>query len=245
MILYFSATGNCEFVAKQIASAIGDKAVYLKDTNGQVALKPNEALGMVVPTYFWGLPKIVEDFLQNVNIKCDGDPYIFCVATYGTTTGQIDYFANKILHKKGLKLNASFSIKTVDNYTVMFSVNDKNQISQMLKEEARQILEVIEVIKQRQKVFINKDKKSLFMCRGARFFYEKARKTKHFNVDQKCISCGLCAKNCPEGAIKMIEGKPHWIKQKCTLCFKCLHRCPKFAINYDNKTQGNGQYIHP
>ena len=39
MIIYFSGTGNCKYVAEQIASAIGDKAVSVEKSDGKIAFK--------------------------------------------------------------------------------------------------------------------------------------------------------------------------------------------------------------
>ncbi len=241
MIIYFSATGNNEYIAKVIASKTNDLAVSITEVK-EINLKKDESLGIITPTYFWGLPSIVEDFLCNVLINTNGDNYIYCVATYGTTSGQVDYFIKKHLKMKNIKLNASYSIKTVDNWTVEFSVNDKEYITKTLLKEEEQIVEILNKIENKSCEFISNDKKSVFMCKMARIFYDKARKTSHLNVNDRCINCGLCEKDCPTKAIKIFDGKPLWVKERCTMCFRCLHRCPKFAINYDNKTQKNGQY---
>ncbi len=245
MIIYFSATGNCAFIAKKIAQATLDRAVSMTAIKEEIRLNAGENLGIVIPTYFWGLPSYVDEFLKGITIKNAENAYIFCVATYGTTTGQIDYFVNKRLKQKGLRLLASYSIKTVDNWTVFFDVNDKQEISKTLERERAQTQAVIKDIKARREVFISKDKKSLFLSKGARRFYEKARKTSHLHVNEACISCGLCGNICPVQAIKITGGKPTWVKDKCVMCLKCLHHCPKFAIQYDDKTQKNGQYLHP
>lgn len=43
----------------------------------------------------------------------------------------------------------------------------------------------------------------------------------------KCVSCGTCAKICPNGAIEMKGGIPELDKSKCTFCGKCTIYCPK------------------
>lgn len=45
-----------------------------------------------------------------------------------------------------------------------------------------------------------------------------------------CNSCGLCEKNCPYGAIKWMDEKPHVIKALCKGCGLCAADCPKNAI---------------
>ena len=48
----------------------------------------------------------------------------------------------------------------------------------------------------------------------------------------KCKSCGICAKNCPVGAISGEKGKPYVIdKDKCIKCGVCQTKCPFKAIS--------------
>jgi dissimilatory sulfite reductase (desulfoviridin) alpha/beta subunit len=46
----------------------------------------------------------------------------------------------------------------------------------------------------------------------------------------ECISCGLCAKSCAEGAIAMDhEEKPLYYQEKCVKCGDCVKVCPTQA----------------
>lgn len=45
-----------------------------------------------------------------------------------------------------------------------------------------------------------------------------------------CIGCGLCAKSCTDGAIKMDEGdRPEFTADRCTWCGDCVKVCPTEA----------------
>jgi formate hydrogenlyase subunit 6/NADH:ubiquinone oxidoreductase subunit I len=49
-----------------------------------------------------------------------------------------------------------------------------------------------------------------------------------------CISCGLCASDCPAKAIEMVdvEGKkrPLFHLDRCVFCYQCAESCPRNAI---------------
>lgn len=60
----FSATGNCKYVASRLAQAEGQETLSIVDCirDGRYAFE-DEVIGIVSPTYFWGLPSIVGEFL--------------------------------------------------------------------------------------------------------------------------------------------------------------------------------------
>ena len=85
MILYFSGTGNCKYVAEQIASAVGDTAVSVEDCDGKIALKNGEIFGIVFPTHFWELPAIMREFLEKASITAGGESIFSSILVYPPT----------------------------------------------------------------------------------------------------------------------------------------------------------------
>ncbi|MCD6325660.1 4Fe-4S dicluster domain-containing protein [Candidatus Bathyarchaeota archaeon] len=51
---------------------------------------------------------------------------------------------------------------------------------------------------------------------------------------ERCISCGLCARDCPAEAIEMVEvsGKkmPLIHLDSCIFCYICVENCPRNAL---------------
>ena len=45
-----------------------------------------------------------------------------------------------------------------------------------------------------------------------------------------CIACGKCERNCPSGAIHLVNNVPIIDYSKCTHCGKCLEGCPRHCI---------------
>ena len=48
-------------------------------------------------------------------------------------------------------------------------------------------------------------------------------------LERKCTGCGLCQRNCPFGAIDMVNGKPE-LNAACKVCGICVKNCPEKAI---------------
>ena len=217
MIFYFSATGNCRYVAERAAAATGGRCVSITACMqaGELAFTPRdgEMVGIVSPVYFWGLPSIVNAFLERLIL---GRPeYLWFAATYGTTTGQAGRFVSEHLCAKGLRLDARFSVRMPDSWTPMFDLSDKAKVQRTNLAAEPQIDALIAHIRRRDRGDFMRAKVPLPAVRVYYPHYERARRTGYFAVTDACVGCGLCARNCPVSAIEIRDGRPVWVKERC------------------------------
>ncbi len=148
MIFYFSATGNCKYVADRIAAATGDKTVSIADCRKNNRFSFNESdktAGIVSPTYAWGLPILVREFLEKMTLRTKPD-YLWFAATYGTTPGQTGKFAEEILNANGFSISAKFSVKMPDTWTPIFDLSSKSKVQRINEDAEQQINRIIGTI---------------------------------------------------------------------------------------------------
>lgn len=252
MIYYFSGTGNSYAAAKTLAEGLGedlmDIAIAVQEGNYEHTMEEGERLGFVFPVYAWAPPKVVTEFVKNLELYYSGDPYIFAVCTCGASAGKTMALFEKALEENGLILDSGFSVVMPDNCITLFEVDSDEKIAEKLKKAEKTLDHIIRAI--------NLGWSDFFRVKRGRFssvltkvvnplFSIDAMKTKPFYVTDECISCGLCESVCTSGCIELTAGRPVWTADTCNMCLACINRCPAKAIQYGKKTVKRGRYVHP
>lgn len=59
---------------------------------------------------------------------------------------------------------------------------------------------------------------------------EVAAAERRLQVEDWCCGCGRCVEKCPQGALRVEEGRARVTAEKCVLCGYCGSACPEFCI---------------
>ena len=79
-ILYFSATGNSIVIARKLAKNMENAEVIsiAKIMKNDTIKVYSEKIGIIIPVYAWGAPRIVMEFLNRIELN--HNQYIFAIA---------------------------------------------------------------------------------------------------------------------------------------------------------------------
>lgn len=223
-ILYFSATGNNLYLAKEIGGELVSIPQAMK--NGTTSFS-DDKIGLVFPVYHLSVPSIVAAFIKTSHFQCD---YLFAVLSYGMFGGAAPNELKKIVSEAGASFSYINTIQMVDNWVPGFDMAKQKEIDPKKKVDAHLANIVAE---------INASKK--WICRNGLFAKlatkimlkrkdgSEAAFAQSFTVEDNCTKCGTCAKVCPVGNIVVENAKPVF-DNHCIRCLACTQNCPPNAI---------------
>ena len=244
MILFFSGTGNSNYVAKRIADALGDEIVNLNariKASDSSSIETGERVIIVTPTYAWRIPRVVRDWLRKTELR--GAKRSWFVMTCGSEIGNADKYNRELCAEKAISCMGTAQIVMPENYIAMFRVPQADEAREIVARAQRDIDRATAAI--RAGFSFPPPRCSLygrFMSGPVNpIFYTCFVKAKAFVAGDACVGCGLCAEHCPTGNIRLQADRPVW-GDRCTHCMACICYCPTEAIEYGKKSLGKPRY---
>ena len=254
-IIYFvSGTGNSYRIAKtmeETALKKGVKAKTILTTEGnpdkEIEDNSNFLLGIAMPTHGFTVPWYMMKFLLRLPRR--KETHAFIVATRaGTKVGKKVmwglsasslWLTALILSLKGYKVRGFRGIDMPLNWTAALPAYPDKTAEFIIKYSKGKAAEFMADILSGKKIVLTGMNiyelilgialfpiSIMFLILG-RIFLGKL-----FFANNKCNSCGICANNCPVGAIIMKgkkNPKPYWT-YTCENCMRCMGYCPQKAV---------------
>lgn len=244
-IFYFSGSGNSLAVAKSIGSKIGN--CVLKPIVRALAEKDfrieTEQVGFIFPLYYVGAPKIIQEFIREVDLTKAS--YIFAVVTkrWPVVGGAFDQL-NQLLKPKNRKLDAGIYIKMPSNDITLTKVDLPAIQKRLLGKSTTKIIQTSEIISASRRKRDLEPLWFLWQVRNSPFIARVNQEDRFYSAGLDCNGCGSCAKVCPKDNIIIVDQKPQW-QGRCEQCLACYHFCPRKTIYYKGRQANGIQYHHP
>jgi Pyruvate/2-oxoacid:ferredoxin oxidoreductase delta subunit len=206
-------------------------------------------VGFATSTDFWGVPRVLEAFIQALPQQ-SGEP-AFVFNTYGAVSGKTLRVLAEAVEARGFGVLGGHSLRMPESYPPMIargmtaadapSGEELARLDAFLSELGGQL----DSLQEGRSAEVRRPRIGLLNS----VFPTRARTTARVDMGEKsvdaakCTECGLCARGCPYAAIRL-DPKPVFDTGRCYGCWRCYNRCPERAI-YTKKFRGEPFYPGP
>lgn len=239
IILYFTGTGNCLYVARQLADEHTELlSIPQLVKQGRYTFEADE-IGIVYPVYGHMPPNMVREFIKKAHLEAG---YKFAILTYGNRKCSSVEIWDDVSRKAGCPFDYITTMIMVDNWLPNFDMNEQIKIDKHIPESLERIRTdlaaqrrwhepVTELERQQHAGFlqasgVNPETGFLLHSQDA------------FTITDACIGCGICTEVCPRGNYELTFTGVK-TKGDCEFCFACIHNCPQKAILFKQMKEVN------
>ncbi len=255
-VYFFSGSGNSLSIAKDLSRTLDAQLIDICSVSEQEEIKTDaDAVVFVFPLYDFKAPAFYEKAI--LKMRDLGSKYIAAVCTYGisASTGMIEFAA--FIKKQGGLLSGGFAVKMPHNgigCAIVKTGQDQKEfthwknrleyVSGYIRDRKTGVLEKRSIVK--EALFSGLIFKMLpTLAKIVKIAILKRWDSLAFVADENCDRCGVCARICPVGNIKIDDGRVLWVNKSCAGCMACFHWCPKGAVQFGSLKLNFRQYHHP
>ena len=218
-VFYFSPTGGTERVARLIGGSLGSGAEYRDITvpnQDRLELGRNELAVFCVPVYGGRVPSPVSERLAGITGR---DTPAALAAVFGNRA--IDdalYELRDLAKPRGFRTVAAGEFVAPHSLNTDFGAGRPDAADmKVIAEFGARILEKLE-----------KDELDEISVPGSPSYRPYDGVPVKPSASLRCVRCGVCAANCPAGAIDFINPRLT-DKNTCISCMRCVKLCPRGA----------------
>ena len=238
VVLYFTGTGNCLYIARQLAGKDGETlSIPQLVKNKQYDIEADE-IGIVYPIYGHMPPYMVWQYIKKVKLHAQ---YKFAVLTYGKRKCSAVEIWDDISSKAGNAFDYIGTIVMVDNWLPNFDMNEQMKIDKHIPENLAKIQKDLAARRRWHEPVTQeeRDQHQGFLERSGidpkKGFLMRCEKS--FVVNASCIECGICTYVCPRGNYQLTADGAK-MEGDCEFCFACIQNCPQKAIQFAEQSDG-------
>jgi ferredoxin len=233
IVLFFSATGNSLYVARQLAQGDDSQALSIPSLvhSGKYDVEAEE-IGIVMPLYGHMPPNMVREFLAKAHLKAD---YFFTIFTFGMRPGPVVAIWEEEAKQAGYHFDYINVIQMADNWLHHFNMDDQKKLD-ATKHIPEQIQAISDDLAERKHWYRpvtaeDWDAHAQFL-KGSGIKTEdgfRMEASERFLITDRCVRCGICANVCPRNNYRLVNDRMT-TRGTCDYCLACIHNCPQKAI---------------
>ena len=247
-IIYFTGTGNSLAIARLLAERLTQSDIISvhEILCGSDLEIDSETCIFVFPVCCQDAPEIVKRLGQR--LQWGPHVYICAIATHNGDVGYTHFTLDRLLRKKGQRLQAGFAVLMPGNSITPANNTNSEEEKQRRVNAAASLVDKIadDILRRGSLPYTGTDS----WRKHLKGFRNMLRHRVLFNVPQKfwvtdtCNQCGICSRICPENNISVESSAVTWGKN-CQMCLACIHWCPQQAIQNGQGTIKIKRYHHP
>ncbi len=248
LFLYFSGTGNTDYVAYYLARKLGSAgcAIEVRSLEWQPAeaVANFDLLAIGFPVYAADAPEFVQEALARLPSGVGRGAFVFC--TKGAYAGRaVQHNLQRLADRGYVPLGGGsvlmpgtdgLSMVAKDSWLARKALEkeyDRLKDADRLADEMATTVQAlqdgrpVEALRRplpRHMLGELSDRTWAALYRASERYCRS-----RLHADERCAGCGLCARLCPVENVELRDGRPAFA-DRCVLCLRCLHACPQEAI---------------
>jgi ferredoxin len=248
LFLYFSGTGNTDYVAHYLArkldSARCEIGVRSLEWQPAEAVRDFDLLAIGFPVYAADSPVFVQETLTRLPPGEGRGAFVFC--TKGAYAGRaVPRNLQRLAERGYVPLGGGsvlmpgtdgLSMVAKDSWMARKALakdydrlKDADRLAEEMARTVQELLDghPVEALRRplpRRPLGELSDRTWAALYRASENYCRS-----RLHADERCAGCGLCARVCPVDNVELRDSRPDFFDH-CVLCLRCLHACPQEAI---------------